>query len=146
MDRDELLNRWNQAWTHGLWAIAWSKVLEGLTPADAAWKPQPERKSVWQLVHHILFWREIALRQFAGGASASDDEVKRLNWPEPAEVSQTTWDSTLSRLKRSQESVAAAIADVSRPLEPLLYLVPHDMYHVGQIAYVRAMRGKPVAE
>ena len=58
MQRDELLKLWNDAWTEGLWAAAWGKAIDDLTPAQATWTPAPGRHSIWQIVNHVIFWRE----------------------------------------------------------------------------------------
>lgn len=149
MDREFVLKQWNEAWESGLWAAAWSKVVEGLSAADAAWKPQPLRNSIWQNVEHMIFWREVAIRRATGGAGPTgpdDDEVKRRNFPDPADPSERAWNETLKRFVDSQRKVATAMADPNADIERLSYLVPHDSYHAGQIAYLRAMRGKPPLE
>jgi hypothetical protein len=60
--RELVIKWWDEAWTEGLWAAAWSKSLNDLTPAQAAWRPPAtvggERHSIWQLVLHMIFWRE----------------------------------------------------------------------------------------
>jgi hypothetical protein len=40
-DRDLVTKWWSEAWTEGLWAAAWSKSLDGLTP-------QVDRNSLFQ--------------------------------------------------------------------------------------------------
>ena len=39
--------------------------------------------------------------------------------------------------------VAQAMRKDSPVLESMIHLVPHDSYHFGQIAYLRAMLGLP---
>src|SRR5688572_24602893 len=34
-----------------------SAALRGVRPDEAAWKPQPKRNSIWQLVLHAAFWK-----------------------------------------------------------------------------------------
>jgi len=36
------------------WQPSLSKALEGLTAAQAAWKPSPARHSIWQIVRHLI--------------------------------------------------------------------------------------------
>jgi hypothetical protein len=146
MDRNELKATWDEAWSSGLWAAAWSKSVEGLTPAQAAWRPAPERHSAWQIAEHIAFWREVAVARTAGGAGPSDQEVAQRNFPQPASPTAAAWNAAVERLRKSQELVAAAIGDPARSVDQLKYLVPHDSYHFGQINYVRALQGVPVAE
>ena len=79
MEREPLVKLWEEAWAEGLWAAAWSKTVEGLPPEQAAWKPQAEHHSIWQIVNHILFWREITFRRLAGGREPEQGDEGRLN-------------------------------------------------------------------
>jgi uncharacterized damage-inducible protein DinB len=145
MDREALLQWWNDAWNEGLWAAAWSKSVDGLTPQQAAWKPAPGRHSIWQIVSHMLFWREDALGRLAGKDRPTDDEIARLNYPEPADVTDAAWKASVRRFRESQERIAAVVADPAGNIERIRYLLPHDCYHIGQINYLRALQGlKPI--
>jgi hypothetical protein len=137
---------WNDAWTEGLWAASWSKSIDGLTPEQAAWSPAAGRHSIWQIVLHMVFWRENELRRFATGQAPSADEVAKLNFPEVTDVTPGAWDQARARLRATQEKLAATFADPSRNLERAQYLVPHDAYHFGQINYLRALQGLPPIE
>ena len=81
MDRESLLTWWNEAWDKGLWAASWKRSLEGLTGKQAAWRPSPDRHSIWQITEHMIFWREGQLRVARGGPKSSEEEVQRLNFP-----------------------------------------------------------------
>lgn len=146
MERDHLLAWWNEAWTSGLWAAPWPKLVDDLLPSQAAWTPAAARHSIWQIVEHVIFWREVALQRSAGGGGPSDGHVARRNFPHPTEPSATEWESTRRRFAESQQRVAAALADPARDAETLRNLLPHDAYHLGQVAYVRALQGLPPAE
>ncbi|MEZ6319325.1 MAG: DinB family protein [Phycisphaerales bacterium] len=141
MDRSTLLHLWNAHHAENTWVAAWSKSVAGLTPGQAAWKPAPERHSIWQLVHHMVFWREYFVARRRGGATLAAEEIARRNWEEPAEVTDGAWAAALARFESSHAAVAAAIADPSIPFGPFVYPLTHDCYHVGQIMQVRAMQG-----
>ena len=102
-DRELLLSFWNAAWSEGLWAAAWSKSVDNLTPAQAAWSPAPGRHSIWQIVLHMIFWRENELRRFATGQPPSAKEVEELNFPTLTDTSQIAWDKACERLRDTQE-------------------------------------------
>jgi hypothetical protein len=137
---------WNDAWKEGLWAAAWSKSIDGLTPEQAAWTPSPGRHSIWQIVLHMAFWRENELRRFATGQAPSGDEIAKQNFPDITDTSAAAWDRARARLKETQEKLAAVFADPARDLERARYLIPHDAYHFGQINYLRALQGLPPIE
>lgn len=146
-DRELILKWWSDAWTEGLWAASWSKSLEGLTPEQAAWRPPSapgvagERKSIWQNVLHMIFWRESWLRRAATGQKPTKEEVDAGNLPAIPEVSQAAWDATRRRFEDTQQRMAAAIADPATADKPLIYFLPHDCYHFGQVNYLRGMLG-----
>lgn len=144
--RTLLQSFWNNAWTEGLWAASWSKSIEGLTPEQAAWSPAVGRHSIWQIVLHMVFWRENELRRFATGAPPSAEEVAKLNFPEITDTSREAWDAARARLLETQNRLAAIYADPSKDLERAKYLVPHDAYHFGQINYLRALQNLPPIE
>jgi uncharacterized damage-inducible protein DinB len=146
MDRPALLKWWTEAWTQGLWAASWSKAVAGLTPQQAAWTPSPGRHSIWQVVEHMMFWREDNLRRLAGGAKPTPDQLAAGNFPRITDASEKAWADTLRRFQDSQRRIGAAIADPKNSLERIAYLLPHDAYHFGQIMYLRAMQDLPPIE
>jgi len=140
-DRSLMTKWWHDAWKEGLWAASWDNSLQGLTAAQAAWRPAPGRHSIWQIVSHMTFWREDALGRLKGKAAPSDEEVARQNFPEPKDASDKAWRDAVQRFSRSQEAVGKALADAGVSIERLAYMLPHDCYHMGQINYIRAMQG-----
>lgn len=146
MDRAALLKHWNDAWSEGLWAAAWSKAAAGLTPQQAAWTPAPGRHSIWQVVEHMVFWREDNLRRLAGSGPPGKEQLAAGNFPRIAEATEKAWKAALDRFEQSQRRIAEAIADPKNPLDRVQYLLPHDCYHVGQVMYLRALQSLPPIE
>lgn len=145
-DRSLLAGLWNDGWNEGLWAAAWGKSIEGLTPQEAAWSPAPGRHSIWQIVLHMCFWREESLRRVDGQVKAAAEVVKANNFPEISTVSAKAWEDARERLARSQAAVLAAMQGGPNDPSRLMYLITHDSYHMGQINYLRAMLGKSPIE
>jgi uncharacterized damage-inducible protein DinB len=150
MDRQALLDQWDELWQTGLWAAPLSKAVEDLTPLQAAWKPElpvgegAARHSVWQILHHMIFWREVALRRAHGGPGPTDEEAASRNFDAPtgpAETTESNWSRSRQQLADTQQQVHAAIADPSTALDRLRHLAAHDSYHLGQIMLLRAMQG-----
>lgn len=145
-DRELIQKWWPEAWTDGLWSASWSKSLEGLTPQQAAWQPPcapgvpGKRHSIWQNVLHMIFWRESWIRRAATGQKPSNEELAAGNFPEVADITDAAWNQTRERFRQTQDRMAETIK-TGDPSLPLLYFLPHDMYHFGQINYVRAMHG-----
>ena len=146
MDRELLVKWWGESWNEGLWAAAWGKAIDGLTAKQAATQPAPGRKSIWQIVNHMIFWRENHLAQLAGKPKATEAEVAKRNWEEPAEVTDAAWKATRERFEKTQKELGAAMRDPKTSIERIAYFLPHDCYHMGQINYVRAWLGLKAIE
>jgi DinB superfamily len=144
MDRTLMLKLWDEAWTDGTWFGSWSKALDGVGAAKAAWKPPAGTHSIWQIVNHVSFWREDTVRKLEGNDKPHDPaEVARMNFEEPTEVSEEKWESARSRLESSHQLLRSAMADESKPVERPLYHLVHDANHLGQILYIRGLQKLP---
>lgn len=147
--RKHLATWWNDAWTAGLWAAAWSKSINDLTPAQAAWQPRDvngkARHSIWQHISHMIFWREDALRRLTDPTKPSEEALARLNFPTNPDATSPgasrAWEDTRARFKASQDAIAAKLAEASSDISRLQYMLPHDCYHFGQINLLRALQG-----
>lgn len=146
-DRDLFMRWWKDGWAEGNWGAAWSKAVEGLTPEQAAWRPPNApgvpgvRKSVWQIVEHMVFWRMSWLGRLDGGSSPTAAELDAGNWPEIADVSEAAWADARRRFRETHERIGEAVRTRHPEADPAMWFLPHDSYHVGQIMYVRAMLG-----
>ena len=137
---------WDEAWTKGLWAAAWSKSVDGLTPEQAAWQPasapgvEGTRHSIWQNVEHIIYWRENWLGRL-GGARSTPEQDAAGNFPIIRDASQGAWDDARRRFRETHERIGAALRERGPEADPLMHFLPHDAYHIGQINQIRAMQG-----
>jgi uncharacterized damage-inducible protein DinB len=146
----EFVNRWwREALSDGLWAASWAKSLEGVTPAQAAWSPAPGRHSIWQIVMHMVFWRESWLRRMKTGKGPTREELAVGNFPAISEVTEEAWAAARARLAAAHDGIGATLADTTLSDEQfrvLAHFLPHDCYHFGQINFLRAMLGLAAIE
>jgi uncharacterized damage-inducible protein DinB len=133
---------WDEMWGSYTWIPSWTKTFGDLTPQQAVWKSGPQRKSIWQHLNHIAFWRETTLKKIAG-KPPSDAECERGNFEEPTQVTDASWKASIARLEKSHQAIRAGLADEKIPVEKLQYLLPHDSYHMGQVMCLRALQGLP---
>ncbi len=146
-DRELLAKLWDEGWTAGLWAASWERSVADLTPEQASWTPANGRHSIWQIVLHMCFWNEDAIRHLKDPTPNSPQRLAEHNFPVIKDASQAAWEATIKRFKASHETIAKAIADPTiKDASRLVYLVPHNSYHIGQINYLRSMMGKPPIE
>ncbi len=124
--------------------------LSGLTAAQAAWKPAPDRNSIWQIVDHLTSSDQWGIDMFEKGSAAAPV------WTEPV-ASEEGWQRALEELKRThallKEDMAKYLTDENllefpdpRLNQTMLELVlsvscAHLAYHAGQIDYLRGLQG-----
>jgi uncharacterized damage-inducible protein DinB len=145
MDRAAYLKLWDGSWDGDIWFAPWTKAVNDLTAAQAAWKPAKGRHSIWQTVKHVVFWRNLTLSLLAGKPRPPAHEIETGNFPEPATPTDAEWSRAREALEDSHTRLRAAIADDKNPMDRLQYHLAHDSYHLGQIMYLRAMQGlKPI--
>ena len=140
-DRELIASWWNDAWSDGLWSASWQKSIDGLTHAQAAWTPHAGRHSIWQIVQHMIFWREDALRRLTDSTKPTPEQLTQHNFPQITDISQAAWEQTVARFAKSQKAIAEAVSNSSMDISRLMYMIPHDCYHFGQINQLRAMQG-----
>ena len=67
-------------------------TLRGLPPQVAAWKPFPDRHSIWELALHIAYWNYAVRRRITGGAKGGFPRSP-ANWPHvPREWTSEAWE------------------------------------------------------
>ena len=138
------------------WQPSLSEALEGLTAAQAAWKPAPERHSIWQIVRHLILWKRGVLNAWDGDPPV-EAGLEVNDWKEVA-GSEADWEKdrrTLLDISTQFLTRAQALDDAglsrhvvwykgggSHPLAMrIVRTTTHDIYHSGQIRYLRALQG-----
>jgi uncharacterized damage-inducible protein DinB len=123
------------------------RILEGLTPEQAATHASPKAHSIWELVSHMTFWETEVYRRLKHLPARSPD---KLNFPATSKVTAESWTETLDDFRRSNEAFRSAVAqlDDAQLDDPLpgrdksAYVeihgvIQHNLYHAGQIALLR---------
>ncbi|WP_324715289.1 DinB family protein [Carboxydochorda subterranea] len=144
---------WNEAYHTPV-----ARALEGLTAAQAFWKPAPERHSAWQQVMHMAYWREYFIRALEGNpAFPAEADLQANNWPpHPEPADDAAWAAARSRLEATQQRLVKLLRAMpperlERPAwggeEPvalaIVHYMRHDSYHLGQIMLLRGLQGLP---
>ena len=127
--------------------------LRGIIPAQAAWKPAPDRHSIWELAVHAAYWKYTIVRRIRGAARGSFP-LEGSNWfPRPG-GDEKAWRDDLKLLDAMHRDLLDAVAgvadaDLDRPpagskftLADLIQGVAfHDIYHAGQIQLLKRLQG-----
>lgn len=126
--------------------------LQGLTASQASWKPSPQRHSIWQIVRHLIRWKQAVYEDWQGSApdyqridaedwqEASGDEAAWRADVEALEAIALKYTAFLERL--SEQDLDRTVPGLNQPVGlSIMEMGTHDIYHAGQIRYVRALLG-----
>jgi len=149
-----LLNLIDQAYEKKAWhGPNLRGSLRGLTAAEAAWRPQPQRRSIAEIVLHAAYWKYIVRRRLRGDKRGSF-ALKGSNWfPVPVPLTETSWRQYLELLKRAHRDMRAVVAELphqrlgdkpggSKVSNATLIsgIAAHDLYHAGQIQLLKRLQ------
>ncbi len=156
---EEILNllqpaKGKQLWYGGATAAG---SLRGVGVEEAAWKPAPDRHSIWALVLHLAYWK-YAVRRILEDSPKGAFPRKPSNWPVvPTEASEDLWKKDRLLLRDEHENLLAVVrafdprrldeiapGSGSYRFADLMFGVStHDLYHTGQIQLVKRLyRGR----
>lgn len=129
--------------------------IRGLTAKEAAWRPGPKRKCVWDHVLHTAYWKYTVRRRLTGEKRGSFS-LSGSNWfTVPTPASEKVWREHVALLEDQHAQLRQAVAALSeRQLNERVtgsaltkgYLIRgialHDIYHTGQIQLLKRMRSE----
>jgi len=120
-----------------------ASTLDEITAKEAATKPFPNFNSIWEIVNHMIAWRETVLKRMQGEniESPEDNYFSYLR-----DRSEEAWRKTRERFRESQQQWLKAIRKMKGKDFELKHdfssysnhelvqgILEHDAYHLGQI-------------
>lgn len=159
--KDLLLHHLEYTFEREAWQPSLSMAVEGMNAKQALWKPAPTRHSIWQITRHVTHWKHATLGAWDGtrplrtssGDTAYYHEVERTDWQDIA-GDDAAWQADVQALHAVSRAIAMSVAATQEatlllpfPGEEmpavlrLLRMATHDIYHAGQIRYLRALQG-----
>ncbi|HWB28721.1 MAG TPA: DinB family protein [Chitinophagaceae bacterium] len=131
--------------THNVedWFVPVNIAIAGLTPEQAAWKDSSTNHSIAQLVNHLIFWDMEQLAKFKGEKPPAFNGDNTTTF---TGLDKTAWDASVKRIDSVLTAFEAAIeqADDTKLQQwynAIAHVGTHNAYHIGQIIYIRKMRG-----
>lgn len=129
-----------------------SGSIRGITPEDAAWRPEPRRHNIWELVMHTAYWKYAVNRRLLNEKRGSFP-VKGSNWfVRPEELTGAAWKKDQRLLndvhQELRKTIAALdpgilgkpVASGKYPYSKMIYgIAAHDIYHTGQITLIKRL-------
>jgi hypothetical protein len=140
----------SRAWHGGPTPVG---AVRGVDHRMAAWRPAPGRKSIWELMLHIAYWKYTLRRHLA------TDPIPRFprspaNFPrQPARPDAASWTADIALLRREHELLAEALTSLPEGRlgriprkgkrwtygDMLVGIAMHDAYHTGQIQLLKRL-------
>lgn len=126
--------------------------LRGLTAAEAAWRPGPNRHNIWEIAVHCAYWKYTVRRKLLNEKRGSFPLKGGNFFKRPIELSEGAWKEDIRLLEECHRSMREAIA--SFPPSRLYSRTPnskytniaviygianHDIYHAGQIQLLKRL-------
>jgi len=128
---------------------ALADLIGDVSAEDAAARPVAGAHSIWELVHHVTAWAEIA-RVRLSSPSKPPDPTDEQDWPPVRDPSAEAWRAAVERLKDAHRELAGEVArcDDDRlsdwlpgrdhSASVMLHgIMEHGAYHGGQIAILK---------
>jgi uncharacterized damage-inducible protein DinB len=128
-----------------------TKILSDVTEKVALWKPTENAHSIAQLVWHMTYWRQALIKKLEGDLDYKASMESEDNWISPEKIRSVGWKNILEQLQESQEKIVKLLKKQDDSLlekpyykaviyhEIITGILQHDIYHLGQIAYVKSI-------
>src|SRR5205814_3077013 len=81
--RRDVLIAFEYSYKHDDWVNPLADALAGVTATEAAWKPGPNSKGIWDIVLHMTVWTENIVLRMESGERVRPAEGA---WPQPPAV------------------------------------------------------------
>ena len=149
--RRDVLIAFEYSFKHHDWVNPLADALAGVTAAEAAWRPGPGVRGIWDIVLHMAVWTENIVERMRSGERSSPAEGA---WPPPPaaadeaaweEAQRRLWDALAALHAYIETNTLAALAGSPYGLGDLFCRFIHNAYHIGQITKMRELRAAPDA-
>jgi uncharacterized damage-inducible protein DinB len=127
--------------------------LRGVRHDQAAWKPGPDRHSIWKLALHAAYWKYAVRRRLDPSVPRGGFPRSPSNWPRmPGMPDELGWKEDRALLRHEHEALTEVARSLStrqldnrdgkgeyRALDLLFGVATHDVYHTGQIQLMKRL-------
>ena len=128
-------------------------AVRGISADQAAWRPTPRRKSIWEMTLHIAYWK-YTVRRHLQRLEVPRFPRRPSNFPaQPELADESAWSADVALLRGEHLGLVEAVRALSdRRLdavpvsgkrwtyaELVLGIAAHDAYHTGQIQLLKRL-------
>ncbi|MBL8890042.1 MAG: DinB family protein [Planctomycetaceae bacterium] len=150
-----LLELLDQAFDHKSWhGPNLRGSIRGLSAEQAAWRAQPARKNIHEIVLHCAYWK-YTVRRRLNGEKRGSFPLQGSNWftrPLDDQIDIEVWKADVKLLAETHSSLRAEIAKLTTSqlsqkapgasttlLQLVTGIAAHDLYHAGQIQTIKRL-------
>jgi len=127
--------------------------IRGLSTAEAAWRPRPDRHSIADNVVHAAYWKYAVRRRLRDDKRGSF-ALKGSNWfALPSPLTDSNWKEFVALLDHEHRALRATIATFPAVrlhqfprggkvdfISQIYGIALHDVYHAGQIQLLKRLQ------
>ncbi len=126
-------------------------ALRRVDATQAAWRPTPDRKNIWEITVHAAYWKYTVVRHLTG-AKQRKFALVGSNWFIRNAPDEAAWKSDVKLLEQMHADLRAAVASLAPdhleakpPLSKhsrrrlIQGAALHDTYHTGQIQTLKRL-------
>ena len=125
-------------------------ALEGLTARQAGQRTGPGPHTIFQVLHHMVYWQDLTLARLRGEKPAYPGSAE-LGWATPESPEDASdWEAAVASLAEGLRALEELVLDprfdldavpdparASSAREELFMVMGHNSYHLGQIVQLR---------
>lgn len=146
MKTQEIANRLTEIYNGEPWfGESLQTKLENVSVEMAYRQPAPNKHSIAEILSHMEYWRKSFIYQLKGDSSVSFSGDSPDNWPDVANLKKQGWGNQLHAFDETHQQLINLLSklndkSISEELVTNLNgLVNHDIYHIGQIGFVKSL-------
>ncbi|MFC5470868.1 DinB family protein [Cohnella suwonensis] len=149
---EQLVDAWDSCFDKETgWYPSLERGLQGLTAAQANWKLEgKEMNTIYELISHITFYKSSLFAGLTGDGDAPSSDTSFNN--NLTASTEEEWNAAIAKLKKIHNRIHEKLAalsdqDLQKELDGVTIsqwvsdLVRHDIYHTGQVIFIRKLQG-----
>lgn len=127
------------------------KILQSVDPAIVYQKPNDNSHSLIELLYHMVTWAEFTLKRLQRDEEKDMAAFEKLDWRE-INPQEDTWEKGVAQFKVTHDLIVELLGTkddefLSEKVDYRDYnfrfllhgIIQHDIYHLGQIAYLKKL-------
>lgn len=127
------------------------QICDGISGTIAFKQPTKNAHSIAQLLAHIIYWRMPLIKNLEGDHNYVPSMESEENWKSLNKLKRFGWKNILKEFYQSQDRLIAVLSSQNDSLLKSKYsekytyqqlidgILQHDLYHIGQIAYLKSI-------